>query len=218
MALNPDKLALIDYTFARRQIRSFADLGGIWDVDGGYSFYVLDHYSLDYATLADLAWTTATTKKAAEYPHLRLVDGKLGDVRVADRIGCVDAALISDVLLHQVEPAWDVVLALYAFRARNIMVFNPQWIGSAHTTRLLDLGEAEFFRNVPHTRELPNYSNLFRGKDDGYSDLSIWQWGITDGDLVTKMNALGFSLDYFKNCGQFGALSNFENHAFLFVR
>jgi hypothetical protein len=45
---------------------------------------------------------------------------------------------------------------------------------------------------------------------------NVWQWGITDRDLLEKVKSLGFSLQYYKNCGQFGGLENFENHAFMF--
>ena len=46
----------------------------------------------------------------------------------------------------------------------------------------------------------------------------IWQWGISDEDLRTKLEGLGFRLEFSKNCGRFGKLPNFENHTFLFCR
>jgi hypothetical protein len=42
---------------------------------------------------------------------------------------------------------------------------------------------------------------------------NIWQWGITDDDLVEKMQSLGFERVHYENCGRFGTLPNTENHA-----
>ena len=39
---------------------------------------------------------------------------------------------------------------------------------------------------------------------------NVWQWGITDRDLVSKLEGLGFRMQYYKNCGRFGDLPNFE--------
>ena len=52
-----------------------------------------------------------------------------------------------------------------------------------------------------------------------YRDIhNVWQWGITDSDLIARMESLGFSLQFYKNAGAFGTLKNFENHAFVFSR
>jgi hypothetical protein len=92
--------------------------------------------------------------------------------------------------------------------------------------RLLELGEDEYFRNVPHERTEQPYDNLFQKLDLNYSDPGmlwkdcphIWQWGITDSDLRAKIESLGFRLQFMKNCGRFGKLANFENHAFVFSK
>ena len=47
---------------------------------------------------------------------------------------------------------------------------------------------------------------------------NVWQWGITNHDLLAKMESLGFTLKYHKNNGQFGNLSNFQNHGFVFKK
>jgi hypothetical protein len=90
--------------------------------------------------------------------------------------------------------------------------------------RLLELGEDEFFRNVPHERTEKPYDNLFHKLDLKHPRLDmlwrdypgIWQWGITDTDLRAKIESLDFRLQFMKNCGRFGNLANFENHAFVF--
>jgi hypothetical protein len=100
------------------------------------------------------------------------------------------------VLLHQVAPDWDTILDMYAKNVRALVIYNQQWTGPGNNVRLLDLGEEEYFRDVHH----------------------IWQWGITDADLEAKVAGLGFKLLHKKNCGRFGRLPNFENHAFIFAR
>jgi hypothetical protein len=223
--LNPDKLALIDYAFSRFQIRTFADLGGNWGVDGGYSLYALRRHAIDRACIVDFNFSEALISSQQKEPRLRLVRGDFREQAIAKEIGQLDAVLLFDVLLHQVRPNWDEVLALYA-DVRCVIIFNQQWV-QQHTVRLFDLGEAEYFRNIaPVPPGDTAYEGLFRKLDEEYSpekgryrDLTYyWQWGITDSDLVARMNELRFELDYFRNCGQFDGLPNFENHAFCFVK
>lgn len=49
--INLDKKELTDYTFRRRNPppHSFADLGGVWNVDGVYTFYTLSEYGANRA-------------------------------------------------------------------------------------------------------------------------------------------------------------------------
>ena len=58
----------------------------------------------------------------------------------------------------------------------------------------------------------PQHKRIWRDVPD------VWQWGITDEDLVRTVEALGFTMQLYKNCGRFGTLSNFENHGFVFQR
>jgi hypothetical protein len=52
-----------------------------------------------------------------------------------------------------------------------------------------------------------------------YRDIhNVWQWGIVDVDLIAKMNNLGYSLEYFRDCGSFGDLKKFKNKAFIFYK
>jgi hypothetical protein len=99
-------------------------------------------------------------------------------------------------------------------------------MASETTVRLLDLGKEEYFKNVPFSQDSPLYRALFEKMDEMnaehqriWRDIhSVWQWGITDNDLRTKMQDLGFTERYYKNCGQFGTLTNFQNHAFIFKK
>lgn len=65
--------------------------------------------------------------------------------------------------------------------------------------------------------EIPNEVHPQHNKPWG--DIhNVWQWGITDKDLVRIMNQLGFDLVYYRNYGQFCDFKSFENHAFVFLR
>jgi len=47
---------------------------------------------------------------------------------------------------------------------------------------------------------------------------NIFQWGITDDDLRSTMDGLGYCEAHYKNHGRFSDLPAFENHAFIFVK
>jgi hypothetical protein len=77
--------------------------------------------------------------------------------------------MLFDVLLHQVKPDWDEVLALYAKYARTFLIYNRQWTGEK-SVRLLDLGRGEYFRNVPHSPAEPPYDTLFDKLDETHPE------------------------------------------------
>jgi hypothetical protein len=230
-----EKKELIDFACQRFNIRSFADLGGVWNVDGGYTFYALHKGQIERAFLVDTDFTDNVIKQKAAYPALQLVEGNFGSEDTVRKIGKVDAAMFFDTLLHQVNPNWDQVLELYAPQIKHFLIFNQQYIASEKTVRLLDLGEDEYFGNVPHTKNDEPYRSVFQKMYEIhpqhqriYRDIhNIWQWGITDDDLIAKMKSLEFKMQFYKNAGVFGwmeapgqlrTLPNFENHAFLFSR
>jgi hypothetical protein len=227
---NFDKRDLIDLAYRRCDPApgSFADLGGIWNVDGAYTYYTLAEHGAARAFLVDFAISEAATRASRGHRGLTLIKGNFASEQVMEKIGEVDAVFLFDVLLHQVKPDWDEILRAYAKRTRYFVIYNQQWTGSTHTVRLLDLGEEEYFRNIPpNSRDLPSYSGLFEKlhervipeKDRVWRDMtSVWQWGITDGDLLEAMQGLGFKMQHYRNCGRFGALPNFENHGFVFQR
>lgn len=224
--LLPEKLALIDTAARLKGFESIADLGGVWGVEGGYLFHALDRYPLKRAVMIDTHPTPTFLAKAAKYPQLEVIKGNFGDPAISARAGAVDAVLFFDVLLHQVRPNWDEVLAMYA-QARCLIIYNQQWTGPGDVVRLFDLGEAEYFRNVPHKRSHPAYNDLFRKLDQPHPDHNgrlwrdvhhVWQWGISDAALEAKATALGYRLEFKKNYGRFGRLPQFENHGFVFVK
>ena len=224
---NFQKRTLLDATFetVKPTPRSFADLGGVWNVNGAYTFDLLDRYTIDRAILVDTDFTDIVELAAKSHPQLSLLHESFGDPTVPQQIGEVDVIMLFDVLLHQVAPDWDEILERYAPVTQSFAIYNQQWTGEGSKVRLLDLGEEGYFRNVPHNTH-PTYEGLFDRLDElhpqhnrPWRDVhNIWQWGITDDDLRGKLKALGFEETYYRNHGPFGILPNIENHAFVFVK
>jgi hypothetical protein len=224
--LDSDKEALIDFAFDRFDVVSFADLGGVWNVDGGYSFHAMQHRTVKAGTLVDTDFTPAVMARQRKYPALKLLEGNFGDPSMPAKIGKVDAVFFFDTLLHQVNPDWDDVLRMYAPIARIVIIFNQQYVNLSKTTRLLDLGLEQYAHNVPHPIEKEPYKTYFQDLNAihpqhgrPYRDIhNIWQWGIVDDDLFVLMRILGYRAQLYKNCGQFGSLKGVENHGFVFLR
>lgn len=226
MNILQDKLDLIDFAFGRLGCESFADLGGVWGVDGGYTFYALDKFNPRNAILVDTHPSDDFNLLRRNYPQLRFVKGNFGEENVAKMVGQVDAVFLFDVLLHQVAPDWDRIIETYATRTKCMIIYNQQWIGSFETVRLLDFGEDGYFKNTPHRQTEEPYVSLFQKLDQKHPDHDrtwrdvhhIWQWGITDVDLQSKIESLGFQLQYYINFGKCANLENFENHGFIFIK
>lgn len=224
--LNPDKKQLIDFAHERLGMNSFADLGGVWDVDAGYTFYAMERHTIPSGVLVDTDLTPAVLENQKKHAGLKVIQGNFGDASMPGLVRKVDGVFFFDTLLHQVNPNWDAVLRMYAGIARIFLIFNQQFVNLATTTRLLDLGVDEYARNVPVSLAEEPYKTYFRDLDAihpqherPYRDIhNIWQWGITDKDVLVHMQTLGFRLQYFKNCGQFGQLKQVENHAFVFSK
>jgi hypothetical protein len=219
------KLDALDFAFSRFGACSFADLGAAFRVDGGYSFYALDAFGATRAVIVDTHPTQKLIAEAAARRGVQIVQGNFGDPQAIEKVGEVDAVIVFDVLLHQVSPDWDDVLGHYAPRTRLFVIHNPQWIGS-ETIRLLDLGEEKFLAIVPKIRNEAVYRAAIDRPDEILPERGrcnrdvhhIWQWGITDEDLISRMRSLGFALRYFQDHGYFWESDKFRNHSFVFEK
>ncbi len=224
--LDPNKKQLIDFACQQLGMRSFADLGAVWNVEAGYTFYTMERHKAATAVIVDTEVTSIVLEKQEKYPGVKIVKGNFGQATTRDQIGKVDGVFFFDTLLHQVNPNWDEILGMYANVAEIFLIFNQQYINFDSTTRLVDLGRDEYFRNVPHIASEEPYKTYFRDLDaihpehkKPYRDIhNIWQWGIVDDDLIQHMKVLGFKMEFYMNCGQFGQLRNVENHAFVFSK
>lgn len=223
--LDSSKIVVIDYAFSKFGIKSFADLGGVWGVDGGYTFYILEKYVIDKTVLVDTNISDKVVENQKKFLNLTLISGNFGDDEVLSKVGRVDAIIFFDVLLHQVKPNWDEIIKMYSKITSYFIVYNQQFIGDK-TVRLLDLGEEEYFKNIPHKRDEGPYKVLMEKMYDIcpehnriYRDIhNVWQWGITDKDLIDVMKINGFDRVFYENTGQWGNLENFEGHSFIFKK
>jgi hypothetical protein len=225
---NYGKKELIDYAFADLQLdlKSLVDLGGVWKINGAYTFYALDHYLLEKAFIVDTNLTPTVVKKSLKYPNLTLINNNFGTQTVVDKIRSVDAVLMFDILLHQVKPDWPEILETYSRICRVLLIYNQQYIGAERSVRLLDLGQEEYCKLIPFARNSPLYHDLFTKLDEihpehkrPWRDIhNVWQWGITNQDLIAVMKRFGFELKFHRNHGRFSKLNFFEDHAFVFMR
>jgi len=228
LRFNFEKKYLIDYVFNNPDLnlRSLADLGGVWKIDGAYTFYALDRYRLERAYLVDTNFSGKVKNKSLKYSGLILINDNFGRETVLSRIKSVDAVLMFDILLHQVKPDWNEILEIYSHISKVILIYNQQYTAAQHSIRLLDLGKEEYLELLPFARRKPLYQELFNKPDEinpehnrPWRDIhNVWQWGITDQDLKEVMSRLGFELKYYKNDGPCSNLKHFENHAFVFIK
>lgn len=223
-----DKQLLVDRAFGEIHpgARSFVDLGGAHLVDGAYTFYALESYDVARAVLVDFELTDGVKQRSSRFPNLKLLQGAFDAPAVLSEISHADVTLMFDVLLHQVAPDWETVLSQYASRTDCFVIHNPQWTATSRTVRLLDLGIDEYFRNIPHDRTDPTYADVISHIDEWHPQLdrrwrdfrSLWQWGITDDDLIRTCSELGFALELQLPFGRFGRLENFRRTGFIFSR
>jgi hypothetical protein len=202
--LDPIKLKLIDeLLLIDSSIKTSADLGACWGVDGGYSRYLLDKHGLERVAIVDQHVTDGTLSWAYNEPRAIPTQGLLGDDETIHRVGDVDVVIFFDVLLHQVAPDWDEVLAKWAPRAKYILIHNPMWTVGSETLRLPDHGFEWFKANVVYQNEarLKDWFDRFDEFDGEQNKKkkdvhNFWQFGITQRDLLSRMMDLGFSCEY----------------------
>ena len=225
--LNADKLRLIDLALKKKGARSFADLGGMWRVNGGYSVYCSDR-GAERVVLVDFYATPEFLNEQSKRKNLRYIQRNLALKETADEVNGVDCVMLFDVLLHQVQPDWNEVLKYYAAHTKLFLIYNQQFTG-ARTVRLLEQGREWYLRHVPHTpADTEEYSDLFEKANephprysDGrtYRDMhDVWQWGITDHDLTRVMSELGFHIVYEQDCGWLPKIEEIRNKTFMFER
>lgn len=202
--MNENKKNLIDMAF-KKGARSFIDLGGIWGIGGGYTFYTLDTYNVEKAYLIDTGITASDREAALKYPTLDMLQEDFGAFKnIRKLIKPVDVIFMFDILLHQANPDWSEVLAFYAEYCNTFIIFNPQY-DAEKSIRFLDLGREGYIENVPNCnigdldRVLSHSNEIYDKYGKPWRDIhEIWQWGITNNDLISVLSNLGFSLKFNK--------------------
>ena len=153
--------------------------------------------------------TPLTRERAGAHPRVELVQALLGSQKARDAVGKVDALIMYDILLHQVEPDWDRFLLNWLPHTNALVVFNQNWLKTPRTVRFVDRGLDWYYRNVYvweddwNTRErLESWFARHHERDeDGRLERDnhwYWQWGIRPLELVGLLARNGFELVYMK--------------------
>jgi hypothetical protein len=224
--IRPHKAELLRLAIRKHNITSFADLGGCWGVHAGYALDALaSHPSIARAYVADRYVTALSRERGAREARLEFVTGLINDPALIDPFPTVDALVMYDILLHQVDLDWDAFLAAWAAKTRVLVVYNQMWVGEGPSVRFVDRGCDWYLANVHYSSaaaieawfdDLDGVDQrIGRRKRDAFF---FWQWGITRDDLIAHVERLGFSLDYFQDYGVFADRPLIRNQGFVFVR
>lgn len=225
--VDPDKLRLIDLTFRKAfpEAKSFADLGGVWKVNAAYTVHTLKRFEIERGILIDTDYPRGLKERLRAFPQLTVAEADFGSAETAKAVGNVDVTYMFDVLLHQANPNWDEILAMYAAASRCMVIYNQQYVRGEEAVRLTNLPFDQYVEVTSgYGYELARYafdhkSEIHPQYNKPWGDIhNITQWGITDKALRETMADLGYREVYFANHGRFLDLPAFENHAFIFRR
>lgn len=86
-------------------------------------------------------------ERAKKFNNLQLIKGAFNDKEIIKELGNVDAAIMYDILLHQVSPNWDEILEMYSKQISTLIIYNQNWIGD-NTVRFIDLGLDKYLKDV----------------------------------------------------------------------
>lgn len=225
--VNPDKLRLVTEVLDRvhPDVRSFADLGGVWRVNGAYSRHMIRRHEIDRGVIVDTDYPAQVSRRLRATKNLEVITGDFAKNEIVGLIGKVDVVLMFDVLLHQANPDWDEVLKKYAGISQCLVIYNQQYILGDTSLRLTSLPFEEYVKFAPGGRT-QEYREVYERRNEihpkhgkPWGDIhNVFQWAISDHDLRMVMSRLGFEEVYFKNHGRFLDSGRFENHAFIFSR
>jgi Glycosyltransferase like family len=222
------RFGAIDYAVEHLGIETFASIE-IGTACGQIAFYTIAKPGVREGALIDAAVggsgdsTLSAIEVASEFPGMRVLDGGVSDPATVTELGQVDAVFAYDVLFRLVDPDWDHVLEMYAPATSAFVIANPQWEGGDRTIRLIELGEEQYLKAAPPWSGTQGLFNRLDKWDSTqgrrYRDgTNVFQWGITDADLVAKMADLGFGLERELKRGPLPDTEGFVNKTFVFRR
>src|SRR5206468_3552345 len=142
--------------------------------------------------------TDLTRERAAGDARIALREGDIGDADFIAALPACDAAIMLDILLHQVSPDWDEFLVRYSGKVNHVVIWNQDWIGSDSSVRYVERGLEWYLDNVgdtdgarirrwfeQHDEISPRFNRPWRDVPD------FWQWGIVSSELVDTMRRVG---------------------------
>lgn len=207
--IDPHKASVVEFALANFEIRSIADLGACWGVHAGYLLHALELVELDRAVVVDGSITDLTRERAEPHSQVEFVEAALGEQTTVDKVGKVDAAIMFDILLHQVSPDWPEFLERYSKNVDTLIIHNQGWRGE-ETVRFPDFDVDEYLRRVYQHDErgvrewYGRHDEWHEAQQRPWRDVhNFWQWGITTKDLVGTLWDLGYAIEAFENIGPF---------------
>ena len=223
----PHKADLALRAANKHHIRSFADLGGCWAVNGGYTFDLLRRAQIEKAYLVDRYITDLTAERSAAFPNLELRGEILfNQPDVIRSFPEVDALIMYDILLHQVNLDWNDFLVEWSKKARVLIIYNQMWTKADHTIRFIDEGK-DFYKQWVYYTSSDAIDRWFASHDtlDPETGRPVrdqfyyWQWGITRNDMISCVESQGMRLDYFEDYGPIDPKFPWiPTNGFIFVR
>ena len=158
--------------------------------------------------------------------NLLPLEGPLGLDATVEAVGKVDALIIFDVLLHQVNPNWDEFLKKWLRNASAAIIYNQNWVKTSDTVRFVDVGVEWYLRNVYFN----NDEQRLRAWFDEHKQLNLeqgkpqrdihnwWQFGIALTDLVRVARESGFSLRYLNSWNTYHNFPWIVDQGMIFIR
>lgn len=207
--IDPHKAAVVEWALTNFEIASVADLGACWGVHAGYLWHALELAALDRAVVVDGKITDLSRERGARFEQVEYIEAALGEQVTVDKVGDVDAAIMYDILLHQVSPDWPEFLERYSKRVDTLIIHNQCWRGE-ETIRFPDMSVDDYVTRV-YQHDEQGVREWYERHDDWHEaqqrpwrDVhNFWQWGITTKDLVGTLWDLGYAIEAFENAGPF---------------
>src|SRR6516165_7432540 len=161
----PHKAELALRAVRDNRVGTIADLGACWAVNGGYVFFLLDNSNIAHAYIVDHRITNLTTQRIQKYGDRASIVGNclINDALVIRDFPHVDALIMYDILLHQVNLDWNDFLSEWGKRANVIIIYNQMWTLHEHTVRFVDFGHDWYKKHVLYTsnERLDDWFNNF---------------------------------------------------------
>jgi hypothetical protein len=223
MELDYSKLDLLCLANDLYKPTSLCDIGGIWGVDGGYGVYAKTVLGIENVRIVDSHWTD-TAKQCCKDSGVKIVDSFIDTYLNEDKLGIIDCVCLFHFLLHQVSPDWREILRQLSCSVKIVLINNPQWINGKAGFRLTELNSNKYFSLVPHSENEENYKDLYTAPLEidalhrkPRRDLHhFWQWAITNNDLISWMNSLGYDLKYIRPGSVWSHNKHFQDYGFIF--
>lgn len=203
-------LALLDLLCRLTEPKCIVDLGsrgqGRGRINGGYLRYLLGSPGRR-GIAVDLDGDGMESSKEFDF-----VLGDFNSPEIIERvqqIGPPDVALAFNVLLHQLD--WKQTLRRWS-HVPCLCIFGPRW-NEPKSVRLLDRGREWFHDHLLlPLKQQANYEGAVKilNGPNPYERLELWQWGVSEADLLACLNENGYRCLAAVDFGPHEAIDGFD--------